>query len=83
MSILHHLKVLGIPLAIDDFGTGYSSFSYLQGCRSKKIKIDRAFISNLDPNLQSAIICADLDAALISRWSPKARRRKSPALDHG
>ena len=69
VSILRHLKVLGIPIAMDDFGTGYSSFSYPHALPFHKIKIDRAFISNLDPNLQSAIICADLDAALISRWS--------------
>ena len=66
MSILRHLKVLGIPIATDDFGTGYASFSYLQALPFDKIKIDRAFISNLEP------ICADLDAALISGWSPRA-----------
>src|SRR3984893_6370595 len=41
---------------MDDFGTGYSSLSYLQSCPFDKIKIDRAFISNLERNLQSAAI---------------------------
>ena len=41
---------------MDDFGTGYSSLSYLQSFPFDKIKIDQAFISNLDRNPQSAAI---------------------------
>ena len=41
---------------MDDFGTGYSSLSYLQSFPFDKIKIDRAFISNVDRNPQSAAI---------------------------
>ena len=41
---------------MDDFGTGYSSLSYLQAFPFDKIKIDQAFISNLDNNPQSAAI---------------------------
>jgi EAL domain-containing protein (putative c-di-GMP-specific phosphodiesterase class I) len=41
---------------MDDFGTGYSSLSYLQAFPFDKIKIDKAFISNVDRNPQSAAI---------------------------
>jgi EAL domain-containing protein (putative c-di-GMP-specific phosphodiesterase class I) len=56
VSILRRLKTLGVRIAMDDFGTGYSSLSYLQSFPFDKIKIDRAFISNLDRNAQSAAI---------------------------
>src|SRR5262249_31617941 len=55
-SILRRLKLLGVRIAMDDFGTGYSSLSYLQAFPFDKIKIDRAFICNLDRNPQSAAI---------------------------
>ena len=56
VSILRRLKALGVRIAMDDFGTGYSSLSYLQAFPFDKIKIDQAFISNLERNPQSATI---------------------------
>ena len=56
VSILRRLKALGVRIAMDDFGTGYSSLSYLQAFPFDKIKIDQAFIANLDQNPQSAAI---------------------------
>jgi predicted signal transduction protein with EAL and GGDEF domain len=56
LSILRRLKALGVHIAMDDFGTGYSSLSYLQSFPFDKIKIDRAFISNLESSPQSATI---------------------------
>jgi EAL domain-containing protein (putative c-di-GMP-specific phosphodiesterase class I) len=56
VSILRRLKALGVRIAMDDFGTGYSSLSYLQAFPFDKIKIDQAFIANLDKNPQSAAI---------------------------
>jgi diguanylate cyclase (GGDEF)-like protein/PAS domain S-box-containing protein len=56
VSILRRLKSLGVRIAMDDFGTGYSSLSYLQAFPFDKIKIDRAFIANLERNAQSAAI---------------------------
>jgi diguanylate cyclase (GGDEF)-like protein len=45
---LQSLRSLGIQLAIDDFGTEYSSLAYLQRFPVTALKIDRAFVSNLD-----------------------------------
>jgi diguanylate cyclase (GGDEF)-like protein/PAS domain S-box-containing protein len=56
VAILRRLKLLGVRIAVDDFGTGYSSLSYLQSFPFDKIKIDRAFIANIDKNQQSAAI---------------------------
>ena len=56
VAILRRLKALGVRIAMDDFGTGYSSLSYLQSFPFDKIKIDKAFISNLERNPQSATI---------------------------
>lgn len=50
IKIFKGLRDLGIHVAIDDFGTGYSSMSYLMHLPVDKIKIDRAFIKNMEFN---------------------------------
>lgn len=56
LKTLDELKALGIRIAMDDFGTGYSSLSYLQSFSFNKIKIDRAFVANLENNPENASI---------------------------
>src|SRR3970282_65676 len=62
VSILRRLKSLGVQIALDDFGTGYSSLSYLHAFPFDKIKIDRAFVGDLDRHPHSiAIVRALID----------------------
>ncbi|PLX84451.1 MAG: hypothetical protein C0618_11490 [Desulfuromonas sp.] len=59
---LTDLKSRGISLAIDDFGTGYSSLSYLQKFPITHLKIDRAFITDVCTNEQSATLAESVIA---------------------
>lgn len=52
------LRDRGIAIAIDDFGTGYSSFSALRALPFDKIKIDRAFVTDIDTRRDNQAICA-------------------------
>jgi diguanylate cyclase (GGDEF)-like protein len=47
-SALKKLRELGCGVALDDFGTGYSSLAYITRFPPDRIKIDKAFVREVD-----------------------------------
>ncbi len=60
MQVLESLSANGIAVALDDFGTGFSSMSYLQHLALDSLKIDRAFVADVERNPRNAAICRAL-----------------------
>jgi diguanylate cyclase (GGDEF)-like protein len=50
------IKQTGVAIAIDDFGTGFSSLSHLQRLRVDRLKIDRAFVSEITASARGSSI---------------------------
>lgn len=50
------LRDQGFKVSLDDFGTGYSSFQYLTHLPLSGLKIDRAFVENLETSADARTI---------------------------
>jgi len=59
---MRKLRELGVGFAIDDFGTGYSCLSYLPTLPFDSLKIDRAFVKDLEQRPESQAMVNSLVA---------------------
>ena len=60
---IRDLRAAGVRFAIDDFGTGYSSFSRVQNVQVDRIKIDRSFIAEMQPEDEKGLVTAMIGMA--------------------
>lgn len=49
-QLLQHLRNMGCRTALDDFGAGYASYAYLKDLPADFVKIDGAFVKDMDEN---------------------------------
>ncbi len=73
LPLLQRLRQQGFSLSLDDFGTGYSSLSHLLHLPFQKVKIDRAFVMDMqaNPRARAVIrgtlqICRDLGLTTVA-----------------
>ena len=61
---MQSLTMRGVRLSLDDFGTGYSSLNYLKKFPFDCLKIDRAFITDINSDKQNdALVVAITEMA--------------------
>lgn len=56
IALLDQITATGISIAIDDFGTGFSSMSHLQKLSVDRLKIDRAFVTEITESARGSSI---------------------------
>ncbi len=57
-NVLQRFRQLGCRIALDDFGTGYSSLAYITRFPPDRIKIDKAFVRDVDRSASDAAVAS-------------------------
>lgn len=53
---LERLAMAGVRVGVEDFGVGQSALAYLQRCPIESLKIDRSFISEIQPGENGSVV---------------------------
>ena len=59
---------LGVCLSVDAFGTGYTSLGYLREVPVQELKIERSFVTGMEP------VSGEQDKAIVRAVIAMARR---------
>jgi diguanylate cyclase (GGDEF)-like protein/PAS domain S-box-containing protein len=62
ITTLGELHDLGVTIAVDDFGTGHSSLNYLRRFPIHRVKIDQAFVSEIESSRSNRAIVSAIVA---------------------
>ncbi|WP_052161463.1 EAL domain-containing protein [Hoeflea sp. BAL378] len=62
VDILSRFRDMGVSIALDDFGTGYSALSYLRQFPWDELKIDRAFVMEMETDERARSIVGSIAA---------------------
>ncbi|MDD2737705.1 MAG: DUF1631 family protein [Methylomonas lenta] len=60
-NFIHAIKEFGCKFSLDDFGSGYSSYSYLKNLNVDYLKIDGAFVKDIENNKADVAIVKSMN----------------------
>jgi EAL domain-containing protein (putative c-di-GMP-specific phosphodiesterase class I) len=70
---LHELSALGLKLSIDDYGSGQASLAYVKMLPVDELKIDRAFVTDVNAMSKNAaivrstiLLCRELGLSVVA-----------------
>ena len=66
LTVLHQLRQLGVRIVMDGFGTGRGSLEGLRAFPFDKIKLDKAFIADIDHSEEARVIVQGVISLLAS-----------------
>ncbi|MBF0471583.1 MAG: EAL domain-containing protein [Gammaproteobacteria bacterium] len=81
-GVIDHCLELGVTFALDDFGTGYSSLTYLRRLPAATIKIDCAFVIDMDDDAEDLAIVEGV-LGLTSAFRLQAVAEGVESVEHG